>query len=126
VFKPIGEAAAKRAKAGEQISMTERFRRYQLPDASRDLQDFVIAAIVPDQMAVLAEPTPMKDFYALDIPTSVVILEDDLAIDPLRFHPLFTERLRNPTIRSIKSGHGVMFTKPAELASAVVELAEES
>jgi pimeloyl-ACP methyl ester carboxylesterase len=126
VFKPIGEAAAKRAKAGEPISMTERFRRYQLPDASRDLQDFVIAAIVPDQMAVLAEPTPMKDFYALDIPTSVVILEDDLAIDPLRFHPLFTERLRNPTIRSIKSGHGVMFTKPVELARAVVDLAEES
>jgi pimeloyl-ACP methyl ester carboxylesterase len=107
-------------------SLTERFRRHQLPDASRDLQDFVIAAIVPDQMAVLSEPTPMKDFYALDPPTSVVILEDDLAIDPLRFHPLFTERLRNPTIRSIKSGHGVMFTKPVELARALAELAEDS
>ena len=35
----------------------------------------------------------------------------------------FTDRLRNPTIRSIKSGHGVMFTKPLELAQALVELA---
>jgi pimeloyl-ACP methyl ester carboxylesterase len=123
VFKPIGEAAAQRAQNGEQISMAERFRRHQMQDAPRDLQDFVIAGIVRDQMAVLAEPTPMKDFHALDLPTSVVILEDDLAIDPLRFHPLFTDRLRNPTIRSIKSGHGVMFTKPLELAQALVELA---
>lgn len=123
VFRPIGEAAAKRAKKGEQLSMAERFRRYQMHDASYDLQSFVMAAIVPNQMAVLAEPTPMKDFYALDPPTSVVILEDDLAIDPLRFHPLFTNRLRNPTMRSIKSGHGVMFTKPLELAQALVELA---
>jgi len=123
VFKPIGEAATKRAQKGEQLSMAERFRRQQMHDASYDLQSFVMAAIVPDQMAVLAEPTPMKDFYALDPPTSVVILEDDLAIDPLRFHPLFTARLRNPTTRSIKSGHGVMFTKPLELAQALVELA---
>ncbi len=52
----------------------------------------------------------------------MVILEDDLAIDSLRFHPLFIDRLRNPTTRSIKSGHGVMFTKPLELAHALVEL----
>lgn len=123
VFKPIGVAAAKRAKKGQQLSMAERFRRHQMQDASSDLQDFVMAGIVPDQMDVLAEPTPMNDFYALDLPTSVVILEDDLAIDPLRFHPMFTERLRNPTIRSIKAGHGVMFTKPLELAQALVELA---
>jgi hypothetical protein len=49
-----------------------------------------------------------------------------VAIDPLRFHPLFTERLRNPTLRSIKSGHGVMFTKPVECARAIAELATES
>jgi len=52
------------------------------------------------------------------------VLEDDSGINPLRFHPLFTERLRNPTIRSIKSGHGVMFTKPLECARAIVELTE--
>jgi pimeloyl-ACP methyl ester carboxylesterase len=107
-------------------TMAERFRRHQLNDASRDLQDFVMSAIVPDQMAVLSEPVPMKDFYALDLPTSVIVLEDDIAIHPLRFHPLFTERLRNPTIRSIKSGHGVMFTKPVECARAIVELTEGS
>jgi len=106
-------------------SIAERFRRQQLNDASRDLQDFVMAAIVPDQMAVLSEPVPMKEFHALDLPTSVIVLEDDIAIHPLRFHPLFTERLRNPTMRYIKSGHGVMFTKPVECARAIVELTEE-
>jgi pimeloyl-ACP methyl ester carboxylesterase len=107
-------------------SMAQRFRERQLNGASRDLQDFVMAAIVPDQMAVLSEPVPMKEFYALDPPTSVIVLEDDLAIHPLRFHPLFTQRLNNPTMRSIKAGHGVMFTHPAQCARAIVELAEQS
>lgn len=121
-----GGVGARNGRRQTRESMTERFRRNQMHDASRDLQDFVIAAIVPDQMAVLSEPVPMKDFYALDPPTSVIVLEDDRAIDPLRFHPLFTQRLRNPTIRSIKSGHGVMFTNPLECARAIVELATES
>ncbi len=106
-------------------SMAERFRQRQLNGASRDLQDFVMAAIVPDQMAVLSEPVPMKEFYALDPPTSVIVLEEDLAIHPLRFHPLFTERLNHPTMRSIKAGHGAMFTHPLECARAMVELAQE-
>ncbi len=114
----------RQGEARSRESMSDRFRRHQLNDASRDLQDFVMAAIVPDQMAVLSEPVPMKDFYALDLPSSVIVLEDDIAIHPLRFHPLFTERLRNPTIRSIKSGHGVMFTKPVECARAIVELTQ--
>jgi pimeloyl-ACP methyl ester carboxylesterase len=125
VFRSGGLGAGNGQRRSRE-SMVERFRRHQLNGASRDLQDFVISAIVPDQMAVLSEPTPMKDFYALDPPTSVIILEDDLAIDPLRFHPLFTERLRNPTIRSIKAGHGVMFTHPAQCARALAELAAES
>jgi pimeloyl-ACP methyl ester carboxylesterase len=121
----VGVGARKGPRRSRE-SLTERFRRHQMHDASRDLQDFVIAAIVPDQMAVLSEPVPMKDFYELDPPTSVIVLEEDLAIDPLRFHPLFTDRLRNPTIRSIKTGHGVMFTKPVECARAIVELTEGS
>ena len=121
-----GGVGSRNGRTRSRESMTDRFRRHQLHDASRDLQDFVIAAIVPDQMSVLSEPVAMKDFYALDPLTSVIVLEDDLAIDPLRFHPLFTDRLSNPTIRSIKSGHGVMFTKPVECARAIVELTEGS
>jgi pimeloyl-ACP methyl ester carboxylesterase len=98
-------------------------RARSLQDASRDLQDFVIAALVQEQLKVMDEPVPMKEFYRLDLPTSVIVLEDDLAIDPMRFHPFFTRRLRNPTIRSIKSGHAVMFTKPVQCAQALHELA---
>jgi len=98
-------------------------RARSLQDASRGLQDFVISALVPEQLKVMDEPVPMKEFYRLDLPTSVIVLEDDLAIDPMRFHPFFTRRLRNPTIRSIKSGHAVMFTKPVECAQALHELA---
>jgi pimeloyl-ACP methyl ester carboxylesterase len=98
-------------------------RQSAMQDASRDLQDFAIAALVPEQLKVMDEPVPMKDFYRLNLPASVIVLEDDLAIAPLRFHPLFTNRLSNPTIRSIKGGNGVMFTNPVECARALHELA---
>jgi pimeloyl-ACP methyl ester carboxylesterase len=104
-------------------SSADFMRARSVQDASPDLQDFVIAALIPEQLKVMDEPVPMKEFYRLDLPTSVIVLEDDLAIDPMRFHPFFTRRLRNPTIRSIKSGHAVMFTKPVECAQALHDLA---
>lgn len=101
----------------------ERFRATFIQDASRDLQDFVLAALSPQPAATYLSPIANAPFFSLDLPMSWVVLEDDLALDPLRWHPLFSSRLKNPSIRSIKSGHEVMFTKPVELAHALDELA---
>ena len=124
LLRPVqGAEAGSQPAVAKPQSRADFMRTRSFQDASRDLQDFVIASLVREQLKVMDEPVPMKEFYHLDLPTSVIVLEDDLAIDPLRFHPLFTRRLRNPTIRSIKSGHGVMFTKPAECARALHDLA---
>ena len=119
-------AAAIQPIDGGISSMMERefFRSHFIQDASRDLQDFVYAALVPEAMNISAEAIPMKEFHALDLPTSYVICEDDLALDdPKKWHPYFSSRLRNPTTRSIKCGHELMFTRPAECARALAELA---
>jgi len=100
------------------------FRRYFMQDASRDLQDFVLAALAPEAAGPTREIAPMKQFHKLDLPTSYVICEDDLvAGDPKKWHPGQSSRLRNPTTRSIKAGHELMFTRPIECAQALVELA---
>ena len=121
------EAAASMQQIDSGISsMIDRgfFRSHFIQDASPDLQDFVYAALVPEAMNITAEATPMREFHALDLPTSYVICEDDLAFDdPKKWHPYFSSRLRNPTTRSLKCGHELMFTRPVECAHALVELA---
>jgi hypothetical protein len=57
---------------------------------------------------------------------SYLVCEDDLAPDghPL-WHPTYSGRLKNPSIRKIKSGHQVMFTHPKQCADALYEFARE-
>lgn len=72
----------------------------------------------------MTEPVPTRNFNNLGIPASYVICEDDLVFgDPRLWHPRFSSRLKNPTTRSIKAGHELMFTKPVETAQALIELA---
>jgi pimeloyl-ACP methyl ester carboxylesterase len=103
---------------------SDYFRSNFMQDASRDLQDFVLAALVPEAMLPAGEPAPMKEFHALGLPVSYVICENDLVFgDPKKWYPHQAERLRNPTTRSIKAGHELMFTRPVECAHALAELA---
>jgi hypothetical protein len=40
-------------------------------------------------------------------------------------HPTYSGRLRNPSIRKVKSSHEVMFTHPTACAEALYEFARE-
>jgi pimeloyl-ACP methyl ester carboxylesterase len=124
-MSPETAAAMQQIEGGiSSLMELEHFRRAFIQDASRDLQDFVYSALAPEAMGPAGEVTPMKEFHVLGLPTSYVACEDDLVFsDPRVWHPGFSGRLRNPTIRSIKSGHEVMFTRPLECARALVDLA---
>jgi pimeloyl-ACP methyl ester carboxylesterase len=114
-LKPVGEHAS--------MLPAEPFRKYFIQDASRDLQDFVISALVPEPTVTLGA-SATRNFRKLDLPTSYIICEDDLCLgDPKLWHPGFSGRLKNPTMRSIKCSHEVMFTRPVECARALSELA---
>jgi pimeloyl-ACP methyl ester carboxylesterase len=106
------------------VMAPEYFRTNFLQDGTRDLQDFVLAALAPEAMIPTSEMVPMREFHALNLPTSFVICEDDLVMDdPRKWHPGYSGRLRNPTTRTIKAGHELMFTRPVECARALAELA---
>ena len=72
-------------------------------------------------------PVPMAPYFATGIPSSYIVCEDDQA--PVagvpNWHPYFSSRLKNPTLKFVKSGHEVMFTHPVECARALHELAKE-
>ncbi|HEY6421254.1 MAG TPA: alpha/beta hydrolase [Candidatus Binataceae bacterium] len=106
-------------------SLEQQFRANFMQDASRDLQDFVIAALTPQPLRPLAEPVSITDLESAGVPQSYLICDDDISPNGQRgnWNPTFVNRLKNPTTRTIKSGHEVMFTHPVECARALHELA---
>ena len=125
ILTPAMAAAMQQLDGGISATLEAGYLRSNfIQDASRDLQDFVAAAMVPEAMLPINDPVPMKEFHALGLRTSDIICEDDQAFgDPKVWHPGFSSRLRNPTTRSLKSGHELMFTHPIATARALIELA---
>ena len=101
----------------------ERFRSHFIQDGSRDLQDYVLSALVPEPTAPANERTSLAEFYKSHVPTSYVFCEDDIIFDDPKKWQTFAGKLRNPTVCSITSGHELMFTRPAETARALADLA---
>jgi pimeloyl-ACP methyl ester carboxylesterase len=124
LMTPATVAAMQQLDGGISATITAgHFREYFIQDASRDLQDFVYAALVPEAMLPMNDRVPMKDFHGLGLPVSYVICEDDLVFgDPRVWHPGMSGRLRNATRRSLKGGHELMLTQPVATAHVLVEL----
>jgi pimeloyl-ACP methyl ester carboxylesterase len=94
-------------------------------DMAPAVKEFVLSALGPEPIGPMSAPVPMAPYFATGIPSSYIVCEDDqtpVAGAP-NWHPHFSSRLKNPTLKSIKSGHEVMFTHPVECARALHELA---
>jgi pimeloyl-ACP methyl ester carboxylesterase len=107
-------------------AMVENFRNFFMQDAKREMQDYVLGTLCPQPVQPFLDPVEMKSFHATGVPQSYLVCENDLAPDghPL-WHPTYSGRLNNPSIRKVKSGHEVMFTHPKECADALYEFARE-
>jgi pimeloyl-ACP methyl ester carboxylesterase len=124
---PIVQALEKmRSHPDPSVSFDEaQFRAAYVQDGSPALQDFILSALVPEPVAPMLEPISMKNFYSVGVPQSYLFCEDDLSNGgPPHWHEM-AGRLVNPTTRSVKSGHEIMFTKPIECARALHELAQD-
>lgn len=105
--------------------MGENFLRGLANDMAPALRDYVMSALCPQPVGPMAAKVPMQPYFDTDIPSSYIVCEDDqtpVAGAP-NWHPHFSSRLKNPTLKFIKSGHEVMFTHPAQCAQALHELA---
>ncbi len=125
--EPLAKLAESRYDKSLPIdAMVESFRKFYMQDAKPALQDWVISALCPQPIRPFLDPVDMKSFFATNVPQSYLVCEDDLSPDghPL-WHPTYSGRLKNPSIRKVKSSHEVMFTKPRECAEALYEFARE-
>jgi pimeloyl-ACP methyl ester carboxylesterase len=94
-------------------------------DMAPAVRDFVISALSPQPTGPMTGLVPMNAYFATGIPSSYIVCErDETPIDGGKeWHPHFSSRLRNPTLKFINCGHEVMFTAPVECAKALHELA---
>ena len=95
-------------------------------DVPKELQTWINASLCPQPLGPLVDPAPMKAFHESGVPTAYVVCENDQTpIDGgAGWHPHFSSRLKNPVLKFINCGHQVMFTRPAECARALHELAQ--
>jgi pimeloyl-ACP methyl ester carboxylesterase len=106
-------------------SMGEEFMTGLANDMAPAVKDWVLKALGPQPLGPLFGTTPMNSYFATGIPSSYIVCEKDATpIDGgAGWHPHFSSRLKNPTLKFINCGHEVMFTAPVECASALHDLA---
>lgn len=105
--------------------MGEQFMAGIANDMAPAVKDWVWKALGPQPLGPMAGTVPMNAYFATGIPSSYIVCErDETPIDGgAGWHPHFSSRLKNPTLKFINCGHEVMFTAPVECARALHDLA---
>src|SRR5215469_1226265 len=125
---PPNTAVAEHLRSDRSInieSMGEQFMAGLASDMPPALRDWVLKALGPEPIGPLVGIAPMNAYFATGLPSSYIVCEKDATpIDGgAGWHPHFSSRLKNATLKFINCGHEVMFTAPAECARALHELA---
>lgn len=93
-----------------------------MQDASEETQRVAHELLVRQPMTYFTGTVDVAAFAALDVPASYVITTDDIALPPGEFGwtPRFPERLDSPPVIEAPGSHEACFTRPRELAEAIV------
>jgi pimeloyl-ACP methyl ester carboxylesterase len=98
----------------------EVFRDLFMQDAASDEARAVWERLCPQPYMTWTDPLDLTRFYELDIPKSYIACRDDLALAPGAWHPGMSARLGAFDLVEISGSHEVMFTRPAEVAQAIL------
>ena len=123
---PYVELFTQLAGASGNNTVTLPFEVWQggfMQDAGEDVQRMVHSLLVPQPMQYFTETVPALDLDALGVPAGYVITTDDVALPPGEYAwtPRFPARLGNVTPIEAPGSHEACFTRPAELADALLK-----
>ena len=102
----------------------EVFQAAFMQDADETTQRLVHGLLVPQPMRFFTETVEPVDPAALGVPASYVASPDDLALPPGEYGwtPRFPQRLgRDTPVIEHPGSHEAQFTRPAELAAALLK-----
>ncbi|HEX3976440.1 MAG TPA: alpha/beta hydrolase [Solirubrobacteraceae bacterium] len=101
----------------------EVFRDRFIQDASPEAARAVWERLVPQPFSPWEEKLDLAVFHRGELPRSFIAVADDLALPPGTWHPHMSSRLGDFKLVEMGGSHEVMFTRPAQLARALVEAA---
>jgi pimeloyl-ACP methyl ester carboxylesterase len=117
-------AAQAQASADNTVSCPwEVWRDYFMQDAGEDHARAMWSRLAPQPYATWTDTLDLERFYALDTPRAYVACRDDLALDPGAWHPTMSSRLGEFRLIEIDGSHEVMFTRPDDVAGALLAAA---
>jgi pimeloyl-ACP methyl ester carboxylesterase len=92
-----------------------------IQDAVPEVADLTHAQLAPQPVGTFTEAPNQKPFFALDVPSAYIRTTDDIALPPGEWAwDRFPSRLADPTIVEIPGSHEANFTRPGELAEAIL------
>ncbi len=103
----------------------EVFRDLFIQDASPEAARTVRERLVPQPFSPWAEKLDLAEFHGGELPRSFIAVADDLALPPGTWHPQMSSRLGTFKLVEMGGSHEVMFTRPAELARALIDAARD-
>jgi pimeloyl-ACP methyl ester carboxylesterase len=98
----------------------EVFRDFFMQDASAEAARVVFDRLCPQPYRTWTDRLDLSRFYKLDTPMSYIACSDDLALSPGAWHPGMSSRLGTFDLVEMKGSHEVMFTRPEEVADAIL------
>lgn len=77
----------------------------------------------PEPMRVFEAKLDQKAFYKLSIPRSYLLTRQDISLPPGKYawYPRFGDHLGSHKFVEIDGSHEACFTRPVELANAIIE-----
>lgn len=122
--------SAQAAASGGDNTVTLPFEVWQqafMQDADEQAQRIVFEQLAPQPLGTFTEAPNQKPFFALDKPTAYVMSTDDVALPPGEWGwDRFPSRLPGATLVETPGSHEANFTRPAELADAIVRACDAS
>lgn len=97
-----------------------------MQDATEDEQRLIHALLVPQPLQYFTGTVPALDVAALGVPVGYVLSTDDVALPPgeWAWAPRFPQRLGDAPVVECPGSHEALFTRPAELAEALLRACE--
>jgi pimeloyl-ACP methyl ester carboxylesterase len=102
----------------------ETWRRAFMQDSGEEAARLAYSLLTPVPMAVFVAKLDQKAFFKLNTPRSYIMCRQDLALPPGGYQR-FGDRLGKHKLVEMDGSHEVGFTRPIELADAIIEASSD-
>ncbi|OGO40077.1 MAG: hypothetical protein A2Z04_03155, partial [Chloroflexi bacterium RBG_16_57_9] len=117
-----GMTAAAQATPDLSVPVIEDFVRHALTqDASPEVQDQLIARLVPQPLTLFTTPVDAKAFGPLKVQKSYLFCRDDLSLPPGGYQAM-AQRLGDHRYFEMPGSHETLFVNPQALALKLIEI----